>query len=428
MLRANRSMLRAQNRSRLGLSAVIAVLAALGALAVGDRTHDARAATVVPPAPFSQVGKLLPRPGDAFFTPVALSGSRALIGGVAEAFVFDIATQQQTSRLATTDADAESFGWSVAINGIIAVVGAPDRDAPRAYVFNATTGGQVSTLNGQVARNGFGTSLAIAGQTVLVGAPDNGPLRGYAKAFNAVTGAELRHIAIPDNSVFTFGSSVAVDAQRYVVGASNTQAPDGAGRGAVYVYDRALPTAPPRKIVPDDYDDVRLFGHDLAVSGNLLVVGAPGVVSNGAERGAAYLFDLTTGAQIAKLLPDDLTSGARFGNNVSIHDGLVVVGARGQSTPITNGGAFYAFNATGALIGRVQPADLELADAFGADVAVYDDRIVATSIFDDDVGNNRGTAYVFAVPEPCPAALWAPALAAALAMRARRTDNDRRRD
>ena len=90
---------------------------------------------------------------------------------------------KQAAELKGSDTVAgDYFGYSVAISGTTAVVGAPDHaeHAGRAYVFTKTATGwkQVAELKGSdtVAGDDFGDSVAISGTTAVVGAD------GHAKS------------------------------------------------------------------------------------------------------------------------------------------------------------------------------------------------------------------------------------------------------
>ncbi|HXP33261.1 MAG TPA: hypothetical protein VN820_04545 [Acidimicrobiales bacterium] len=85
----------------------------------------------------------------------------------------------------------DSFGSSVAISGTTAVVGATGHanGAGRAYLLTKTgaTWKQVAELKGSdtVARDGFGWSVAISGNTAVVGAIDHAFSAGRAYVFEA---------------------------------------------------------------------------------------------------------------------------------------------------------------------------------------------------------------------------------------------------
>ena len=84
--------------------------------------------------------------GDNFGSSVALSGTTALIGalykktstGAAYVFVHTGTSWSQQAELTASDSATNDFvGWSVAVSGTTALIGAPDKDTSRgaAYVF-----------------------------------------------------------------------------------------------------------------------------------------------------------------------------------------------------------------------------------------------------------------------------------------------------
>lgn len=175
-----------------------------------------------------------------------------------------------------------------------------------------------------------------------------------------------------------------------------------------------------------------LFGSSVAVSGDLIVVGAPwedssttgvnSVPDQGAPRsGAAYLFRRTGGiwVQEAYLKASNTDAYDGFGSNVAVSGDVVVVGAQGEdsSTAGVNGmpdelatssGAAYVFRRTGGA--WIQEAWLKASnpgagDYFGA-VAVSGDVVVVGAQFEDSASvginsvpdegaPNSGAAYVF---------------------------------
>jgi hypothetical protein len=97
-------------------------------------------------------------------------------------------------------------------------------------------------------------------------------------------------------------------------------------------------------------DDV--FGRDVAVSGNTLVVGAPGVDPdrNHGEvgAGAAYVFErdaasATGWRQVAELTASDRTAGDIFGASVGISADTIIVGAMWNDERGEDAGAAYIF-------------------------------------------------------------------------------------
>lgn len=136
--------------------------------------------------------------GDSFGGSVAISGGTLVVGaashanGAGRAYVFTRTGTEwkQVAELKGSDTVAgENFGWSVAVSGTIAIVGAPSRanQAGRAYVFTktATAWKQTAELKGSdtVAGDSFGQSLAVSGKTAVVGAPVHSYTTGRAYVF-----------------------------------------------------------------------------------------------------------------------------------------------------------------------------------------------------------------------------------------------------
>ncbi len=69
-----------------------------------------------------------------------------------------------------------------------------------------------------------------------------------------------------------------------------------------------------------------MFGRSVAISENTAIVGAR-YHDGESATGSAYLFNTTTGSQIAKLTASDGSNCDNFGYSVAISDGIFVVGS-----------------------------------------------------------------------------------------------------
>ncbi|MCH8165628.1 MAG: FG-GAP repeat protein, partial [Planctomycetes bacterium] len=121
--------------------------------------------------------------------------------------------------------------------------------------------------------------------------------------------------------------------------------------------------------------------------------------------GSAYLFDSTTGRQIAKLLPDDGAAGDEFGISVAISGATTIVGARWvDDNGDFSGSAYLLDSTTGRQIVKLLPDDGAAIDEFGISVAISGATAIVGAYLDDDNGTNSGSAYLFdaAVPGKCP--------------------------
>ena len=308
-------------------------------------------------------GQLLHERGrriDYFGRPLAISGTTAIVGApdrdrfflhslTGEAFLFDVTTGRQIHSLIPKDlAPRDRFGSSAAISGNVAIVGSPHDDdnglnSGSAYLFDVTTGRQLAKLLPDDGARGrvFGTSVGISGDVAIVGA--NRSTAGEAYLFDVTTGQQIAKL-LPDSGDFfgnaSFGRTVAISGDVAIVGSSGDN--DLATRsGAAYLFDARTGTRL-AKLFPDDPASFANFGNTVAISGNLAVIGAWLDDEIDEDAGAAYVFDVTTGQQVAKLLAD----GGRFRDNlglsVSISGNTAVVGAPGASIA----GLAYVFDAT----------------------------------------------------------------------------------
>lgn len=86
------------------------------------------------------------------------------------------------------------------------------------------------------------------------------------------------------------------------------------------------------------------FGSDVAVDGARVLLGASGHDLLGMDRvGAAYWFDLATLSQRRMLQPSDASADQRFGVSVAVRGDLALVGAPANGSSASTFGAAYRF-------------------------------------------------------------------------------------
>lgn len=135
---------------------------------------------------------------------------------------------------------------------------------------------------------------------------------------------------IHTNELMGWGSdrSVALGGGFMVIGSQQAKRPTGATQtGGVYVFKTT--GAFVRAIYPVDGVASEDFGVSLAITGNTLVVGAPGRSQPGGftSVGAVYLYNLTTGAFIRRIdAPTPLNIASGWGSSVAADGDIVVVG------------------------------------------------------------------------------------------------------
>lgn len=236
------------------------------------------------------------------------------------------------------------------------------------------------------AGDNLGAATAILNDEFLVGAPGDSL---HANATNAGAVYWMRHydqretpfaeiievITTPDplwsREGARFGTSVAMADGLIAVGATKTQLDPllpGDGRGAAYVFQTSLVfnhSAPSsafyRRFQSDTPQTNAHFGSAVAFYAGLFFVGESGLATENYPAGSpeprhngnVYVFNLTSGALVAKVAPVDPVTGAGaiacfgFGTTLSITDGLLAVGAPRAKSPCghaTKWGAAFVFD------------------------------------------------------------------------------------
>ena len=330
-------------------------------------------------------------------------------------------------RLTASDgATYESFGYSVAVSGDDALVGAQWDGSGSVYVMrrNSTTWDEVQKLLASDGQWGddFGHSVAMDGDVALIGAGhvhDDGPNIAYGAAyvfrFNGVAWAEEQELLASDSaSQDAFGWSVSVSGDVAVIGAWGDD-DDGHGSGSAYVFrfDRdSAEWVEEIKLTASDAAAADNFGGSVAISTDppgRIIVGAGGN-SDACPKdpicnsGAAYIFRFDPGTsqwiEEQKLLASDAEYDDGFGSSVSISADVALIGARWDDTAGTDAGSAYVFRFDGS--SWVQEQELLVADPwtwnvqqFGRAVAVDGDTAVIGAWTADAVGPDSGAAYVF---------------------------------
>lgn len=327
-------------------------------------------------------------------------------------YSYDVATGSQLWKIVPSDGrENGQFGVSVGISGDKVIVGARfAKNNPvatgAAYVFDVATGAELANLKSRkVGGNDyFGWAVDISENIAIVGAQrddDFGTSSGAAYLFDVRTGTELFKLTASDAAVFDhFGSSVAIDGTTAIIGAYEDR-DNGNASGSAYLFD-VTTGAELAKLVPSNGAAEDRFGWSVGISGNTAIVGAWRNDDNGSDSGSAYLFDVATGAQLAKLTPSDAAEGDEFGRSVAISGNMAIVGAVGDDDNGSSSGSAYVFDVTtGTQLAKLIAGDGAPIDLFGQSVSIDGNRALVGARLDDDNGISSGSAYLFStVPEP----------------------------
>ncbi|HYL37027.1 MAG TPA: hypothetical protein VEV17_14020 [Bryobacteraceae bacterium] len=299
---------------------------------------------------------------------------------------------------ASDGVSADNMGTSLAVDGNIAVVGAPGNAGSKGealvFVRSGSTWTQQTTLTASdgVREDRFGISVAVSGGTILVGASTQASGRGAAYVFletgpNWSQQAELT--ATDGNAGDGFGTSVALNGTTGVVGAPGR----ANGKGTVYVYTGTGGVWNQQaEFVPNDAANGDAFGYSVALSVDTVIAGAY-AKNNG--QGAAYIFFRSPAgawSQQAKLAASQLANDAQFGYSVAVNADTAIVGTKSKSFATGLAYIFVRTSGTWSQQAMLRSPGDSGADAFATAVAVNGDTVICNEPFNSQA---FGEAYVF---------------------------------
>lgn len=348
--------------------------------------------------------------GDPFTAGDTPSGSALVLARQAPG----VWTQQ--ARLVPADGDlTPTFGAAVDLDGDRALVGDPEadpeggEDAGAAYVFRRSGPGdwiQEARLTATDARpaDGLGWSAALDGGTAVVGAIGddnaNGRLAGSAYSFSVDAGGNwtqtAKILASAGGPEDNFGASTALDNGTALVSNSLTA---GFGAGRTYVYTQQTDgnwTEQARLL--EGGGEAGPGAKHLALDGDTALVGSPG-----AE--AFHVFTRTDAGEWIQQARVEFEDGfLMFGWSTSLEEDTALVGAASGRRPgtATNapGSAFvYSREAPGdwSQQQRLRALDPVPNSMFGRSVALDGDGLLVGEPRDVNVnGEDGGAAWVFA--------------------------------
>ena len=359
---------------RFGVSAAVTgTYGVIGAQANDDLGGDSGSAYVIDLLTGTELYKLLPSDGaggDYFGCALAACGDLAVIGALrndqvaddaGSAYVFDITDSTELHILHASDgAEDDWFGKSVGISESYAIVGAYKADAAtyitnsgKAYIYDLATGTELHALvpSDTGKDDWFGHGVAVSESYALVGAPTwdapGASACGAAYVFDVATGAQLWTLTATDRVAGDrTGNAVAISGDYAVVGSYWNYHVNGSDAGAVYIFDMTDGTQV-RKLVASDASPGAWFGTSVAVSGNIAIIGA--THDGSSKAGKAYIFDITTGAELGKMVASDAdtTDENNYGISVGIDGSYGLVGADKDKAASYLAGAAYLYEPVG---------------------------------------------------------------------------------
>lgn len=348
-----------------------------------------------------------------------------------------------------SSSDFTQYGYSVAVSGDYAVVGAPleDRgtsswnpyyDNGVAYVFNRVNGSWVlkqkltfyTEFNYMYGKLNFGCSVAISGDWIVVGSKgdfvtDANDMPYYSAGSITLfqknsTGTFVRkqYIECPvKQEDMKFGESVAIYQNLLVVGAPGYNKSGLTNVGCAYVYRLNSSTARwdnTTLLTANDGSQNDYFGSAVDAYYNnadtYVVVGSKNKNSN---SGAVYVFrNYMIWHQKQKITEPNSAAGTSFGCSVAMDGNYLVIGSDHNSTDANNtstvsyAGAVFVYkrNPSTAEFGyttKLVAPDRHSTDYFGRSVALSGNYLIAGAPMENHDKNGSGSmkdpgsAYIF---------------------------------
>ena len=326
---------------------------------------------------------------------------------------------KQQKLLAHDGAPNDFFSFSVAIFDDIALIGSFKSDdevmgvdVGSAYVFtlidNVWQQQAKLFVNDAKANDTLGGNVALYGKTAVLGAighDKNGENSGAVYVFKRSGSTWVQQsklMAVDGTKDDKFGQSIAVSDDIIVVGAPHDD-DNGKGTGSIYVFSRTGSTwTQQAKLFAPDGEEGDLFGISVALCDDTILVGADLHDEKAIDAGAVYVFT-RTGTQWshqAKLMAADAGKTDIFGVRVALSGNTALISARRDDDDVmgVDAGSVYVFTRTG--ITWQQQAKLTAPDGaeddrFGRGVALSGDTALISAMHQDDKGANSGSAYVF---------------------------------
>ena len=305
-------------------------------------------------------------------------------------------------------APLDNFGFSVSISGNYAIVGARQDDvgantkqgSASIYQFTGTNWVLMQKITDATGATNdyFGYSVAISGNFAVVGAifDDVGANadQGSASIYQYTGGNWILMQKITDAVGAAgdfFGFSVSVSGNYAIFGALGDDVGANVNQGSASIYQYSGGTwilmnkiSDPAGATSDE------AGRSVSISGNYAIVGAArDDVGANTDQGSAYIYQYTGGNWVLMNQINDGGANNYFGESVSISGNYAIVGAYGSATAVT-----FRYNGSNwVLMQRLTGSTI---DNYARNVSISGNFAVVGANWGDVNGNaDQGTATIY---------------------------------
>ena len=326
----------------------------------------------------------------------------------------------------------DRFGFSVAIESDILIVGAPDNDkygknSGLVFVFQNRIDNEwdlIGELSSTTASPGdrFGYSVDLNNGCIAIGSwqdQENYYDSEFIKKSEGVAQGSVFIYSLQPPfrpvDVLTaikeeghrwdgFGQSVSIDKEWIAIGAPGTENTTYKKPGRVYLFKKVSDSWIRQGFISAENGvDKDGFGSSVDLAKDHLVVTAPGnfnpVISALGPTGSAFLFQLENDAWTEKvmLLPNGIDANDGFAEgNIALKDGKIVIGSRQEEVSTFRNGAVYLYESKNnwKIPTRLVAPDPLADDFFGSALSLSNDAIfVGAPRRCNEVGCSAGAVY-----------------------------------
>ena len=200
--------------------------------------------------------------------------------------------------------------------------------------------------------------------------------------YSSTTGDQLNAVAVSDD--YVIAAHRAEDNSSY------------SSIGVVHIFNANSPYQYVRTIQNPNAASSDQFGFDVDIYGSTAIIGAPYDDQHTTNAGRAYLYNVSTGSQIANLFNyeyNSLTSSGYFGYSVAMNGNRVVVGAYRQGDYYYGNrdrvGFLYVYDHNGNYFTQIEPTNT----AYSYLGYTVDISIGGVIVFGNSASNGRIYAY-----------------------------------
>jgi hypothetical protein len=353
---------------------------------------------------------------------VSLSGTTALVGvpndddvatlgGSAVFFRFDgLQWSQEQKVLAPDGGYSEMFGSAVAVQGDVAVIGAPkhsysdNQGAVYVYRFDGVTWQLEEQLTASDATNQqhFGTSIELEGSCMVIGAPSTGGSNSSAYVFEHDGNSWIEQQKIVASVASGhFARAMSLEGDVLIIGAAQG---DGAAfrSGIAFVYRHDGSSWIEEEILQaSDGAYLDFFGVAVALSDNRVLIGAHRKSDIAPDAGAVYEFQYDGNSWNETDQIYSSTEREHYGRAVELRDDLALIGASNEGARL-NTPSVYLYRHDGTewvQRDRLIASDTRSVDRLGESLSLDGDLLLAGAPQAEEVsgGYAVGAGYLFRV-------------------------------